>query len=140
VLPTVEPTVAPVVVAEAPKPKPTATKSKPAPLVKAGGGCAPAVSLPGNVVAIVNQYLSGCEAAALLWIIYHESGGNVHAVNKSSGAYGIPQALPGNKMATAGADWRDNAETQVIWMIGYVKNRYGGPTQAYVFWRANGYY
>lgn len=56
-----------------------------------------------------------------------ESGWRVHAGNKSSGAYGIPQALPGSKMAWAGDDWRDNATTQIKWMIHYIKGRYGNP-------------
>lgn len=111
------------------------------PSVSSGGGgsCAPSVSLPSKIVKIVHKHLSGCKAAALLWIIKHESGGNVHARNKSSGAYGIPQALPGSKMASAGSDWRDNPDTQIRWMISYT-NRYGGPVGAYHFWRAHGWY
>jgi len=54
-----------------------------------------------------------------------ESGWRVHAGNRTSGAYGIPQALPGSKMAWAGDDWRDNATTQVRWGIHYIKGRYG---------------
>lgn len=54
-----------------------------------------------------------------------ESGWRVHAENKSSGAYGIPQALPGKKMAKFGDDWRDNATTQVRWGLSYVNGRYG---------------
>jgi len=120
--------------------KPVAT-TKPSPSVSAGGGsgCAPKVTLPSNVVTIVHKYLSGCAAADLLWIIRQESGGNVHATNPSSGAYGIPQALPGSKMATAGANWRDNADTQIRWMISYVK-RYGGPIGAYRFWVMHHWY
>jgi len=59
-----------------------------------------------------------------------ESGWRVHARNKSSGAYGIPQALPGRKMAWAGDDWRDNATTQVRWGIHYVNVRYGSACSA----------
>jgi hypothetical protein len=59
-----------------------------------------------------------------------ESNWRVNAYNKSSGAYGIPQALPGNKMATAGADWMTNPETQINWGIDYIKNRYGTPCGA----------
>jgi hypothetical protein len=54
-----------------------------------------------------------------------ESRWRTHAGNRHSGAYGIPQALPGSKMAWAGADWRDNATTQVRWGIHYIKGRYG---------------
>lgn len=56
-----------------------------------------------------------------------ESRWRVHAENKSSGAYGIPQALPGKKMAVMGDDWRDNALTQVRWGLRYIKARYGNP-------------
>lgn len=57
-----------------------------------------------------------------------------------SGAYGIPQALPGHKMASAGADWRTNPATQIRWMIGYVNGRYGGSCPAYQYRISRGYY
>lgn len=60
-----------------------------------------------------------------------ESGWNVTAHNKSSGAYGIPQSLPGNKMATAGADWQTNAATQITWGLGYIASRHGTPCGAW---------
>ncbi|WP_438855809.1 aggregation-promoting factor C-terminal-like domain-containing protein [Agromyces sp. M3QZ16-3] len=60
-----------------------------------------------------------------------ESGWNVYAQNPSSGAYGIPQALPGDKMATAGADWATNAATQIKWGLGYIAGRYGTPCGAW---------
>lgn len=63
---------------------------------------------------------------AALYIIYHESGCRVDAENVRSGAYGIPQALPGSKMASAGDDWRTNPLTQLRWMNGYVNGRYDG--------------
>jgi hypothetical protein len=56
-----------------------------------------------------------------------ESRWRVHAGNRFSGAYGIPQALPGSKMAWAGDDWRDNATTQVRWGLHYIRGRYGNP-------------
>ena len=59
-----------------------------------------------------------------------ESNWRVNAYNKSSGAYGIPQSLPGNKMATAGADWLTNPETQINWGLGYIEGRYGTPCAA----------
>ena len=59
-----------------------------------------------------------------------ESGWRVHALNRRSGAYGIPQALPGSKMAAFGDDWRDNATTQVKWGIHYVNARYGSACRA----------
>jgi len=66
-----------------------------------------------------------------------ESNWNPHAENRSSGAYGIPQALPAEKMAAAGADWRDNAVTQVRWGLGYISSRYGTPCDAWAFWQSN---
>ena len=60
-----------------------------------------------------------------------ESGWNVYAQNPSSGAYGIPQALPGSKMGTAGADWQTNAATQIKWGLGYIAGRYGNPCGAW---------
>jgi hypothetical protein len=55
----------------------------------------------------------------------------VNAYNSSSGAYGIPQALPGAKMASMGADWKTNPETQIRWGVNYIKNRYQSPCGAF---------
>lgn len=63
-----------------------------------------------------------------------ESGWRYNALNKSSGAYGIPQSLPASKMASAGADWRTNYATQIKWGLSYIKSRYGNPTNAYSAW------
>lgn len=60
-----------------------------------------------------------------------ESGWRANALNSGSGAYGIPQALPGEKMASAGADWATNAETQVNWGLTYISSRYGSPCAAW---------
>ena len=65
----------------------------------------------------------------LLWM--RESGWNRFACNHSSGAYGIPQAVPGDKMAAAGPNWRTSARTQIIWGMGYIKSRYGDPWNAW---------
>jgi hypothetical protein len=73
-----------------------------------------------------------------LWA--HESGWNQFAENPSSGAYGIPQALPGSKMVSAGADWRTNPATQITWGLGYIRDRYGSPSAAWSFWQANNWY
>ncbi|WP_240666001.1 hypothetical protein [Agromyces sp. LHK192] len=70
----------------------------------------------------------------------HESGWNVYASNGSSGAYGIPQALPGSKMASAGADWQTNPATQITWGLGYVAGRYGTPCGAWDSFNAKGWY
>lgn len=68
-----------------------------------------------------------------------ESGWRVHAENPS-GAYGIPQALPGSKMSNAGPDWQDSAKTQILWGLAYVNDRYGSPCAANSYQLANGYY
>lgn len=78
--------------------------------------------------------------AALNELWQHESGWSYTAENPSSGAYGIPQSLPGNKMATEGADWRTNPETQIRWGLKYIKGRYGSPIAALNFWNANNWY
>lgn len=65
-----------------------------------------------------------------------ESGFNELARNASSGAYGIPQALPGSKMASAGSDWRTNAATQIQWGDGYIRDSYGSPSAALRAWQA----
>ena len=57
-----------------------------------------------------------------------------------SGAYGIPQALPGSKMATIASDWRTNPATQIIWGIEYMKKRYGSPCGAKGFKASHGWY
>lgn len=70
----------------------------------------------------------------------HESGWRVNATNRSSGAYGIPQALPGSKMASAGADWRTNPATQITWGLGYISARYGTPCGALGHFHSRGWY
>jgi hypothetical protein len=64
-----------------------------------------------------------------LW--FHESRWIHTSENKYSGAYGIPQALPANKMASAGDDWKTNPATQIHWGVTYIKSRYGTPCGAY---------
>lgn len=73
-----------------------------------------------------------------LWI--RESGWYTFAENPGSGAYGIPQALPGYKMASAGADWRTNPFTQVRWGVGYIDDAYGSPCGAWAHEEADGWY
>ncbi len=83
--------------------------------------------------------VSDADLEAALELIYHESGCRVDATNASSGAYGIPQALPGSKMASVGADWETNPVTQIRWMSQYV-NRYGGWQGAMAFWWEHHWY
>lgn len=69
-----------------------------------------------------------------------ESGWNPHAENRSSGAYGIPQALPGSKMASFGDDWEDSAATQVSWGLDYIEGRYNDPCGAWDHSESTGWY
>ncbi|MFI5937341.1 lytic transglycosylase domain-containing protein [Actinoplanes sp. NPDC051494] len=69
-----------------------------------------------------------------------ESGWNARAENRSSGAYGIPQALPGSKMGTVASDWKTNAATQIKWGLGYIKGRYKTPCGAWSYFQNNGHY
>jgi hypothetical protein len=73
-----------------------------------------------------------------LWT--RESNWNVHADNPHSSAYGIPQALPGSKMASAGPDWANNAVTQIKWGLGYIEDRYGSPCSAWGHSQSQGFY
>ena len=102
---------------------------------------APAPS-PGTAKAIAKQLLAqrgwgGDQYDCLVTLWNHESGWRVHAANPS-GAYGIPQALPGSKMASAGPDWQDNAETQIKWGLDYIASRYDTPCGAWSTWQAHG--
>lgn len=90
---------------------------------------------------IVADYgIGASEKAMWEYIINRESGFNHYATNASSGAYGLPQSLPGSKMASAGADWQTNPYTQLKWMYGYITSRYGSIAGAYNFWQANHWY
>jgi len=110
-------------------------------------GVAPAVGTPdpgtaqalaADMVAARGWDTSEYNCLYALWA--KESGWNVFAHNKSSGAYGIPQALPGNKMASAGADWATNPATQITWGLGYIAARYGTPCGAWAHSQRVGWY
>lgn len=73
-------------------------------------------------------------------IVNHESSWNYRAVNASSGAYGLFQALPGSKMSSVGSDWQTNPATQIKWGLNYMNSRYGSPCDAWSFWQANSWY
>jgi hypothetical protein len=100
---------------------------------------------PGTAQSIAYNMLSsvgwspGTYFSCLNNIYTRESGWRYNAEN-ASGAYGIPQALPGDKMATAGSDWMTNPATQIKWGLGYIQSRYGDPCSAWSFWQAHGYY
>lgn len=84
--------------------------------------------------------LTQSEIDGWAYIIERESGWNHTIANPSSGAYGLPQALPGNKMSSHGADWQTNPYTQLSWMYDYMVNRYGSIQGALNFWNANHWY
>ena len=69
-----------------------------------------------------------------------ESGWNYQAENASSGAYGIPQALPGSKMSEVADDWTTNPTTQITWGLGYISGRYGSPCSAWAHSESVGWY
>jgi hypothetical protein len=103
------------------------------------------VAVSGNPQTIAEALLgsfgfSTSQMSCLIPLWAGESGWRVNAENSSSGAYGIPQALPGAKMATAGADWRTNPATQIKWGLGYISERYGSPCGAWSFKQSHGWY
>lgn len=111
------------------------------PRILPGVGVAVAASVDGTKAdwmraAGISEDLWGCVDA----LVTRESGWRVNATNRSSGAYGIPQSLPGTKMASAGSDWQINPVTQLKWMTGYVNARYGGFCQANAFQLRNNWY
>lgn len=107
------------------------------------GGASPASSAPAfNPSGSKADWMraagiSDADFGYVDYIISHESGWNYHAVNRSSGAYGLPQSLPAGKLASAGADWRDNPVTQLRWANNYAVGRYGSWESAYHFWTVN---
>ncbi len=115
--------------------------------VTGGWGSAPAVGRPdpGSAQAfaleqVVSRGWEQSEFGCLVALWNKESGWNHVAMNRSSGAYGIPQALPGEKMASAGADWATNPETQIRWGLGYIEGRYGSPCSAWGHSQAKNWY
>ncbi|MFI9628626.1 lytic transglycosylase domain-containing protein [Streptomyces sp. NPDC052042] len=93
-----------------------------------------------QVQAIARQLVPADQFQCFSNIVSHESTWNYRASNPSSGAYGLVQALPGSKMASAGADWQTNPATQIKWGLSYMDGRYGSPCGAWSFWQANHWY
>ena len=83
---------------------------------------------------------TGSQWSALNKLWERESNWNHHAKNPSSGAYGIPQSLPGSKMASVGSDWRTNPKTQIAWGLNYIAGRYGSPLSAWAHSQRTGWY
>jgi hypothetical protein len=108
----------------------------------ANRGYEPGVTDPREMARQIlkNKFNYGADQYSCFnYIIMRESGWRVNAANPS-GAYGIPQAKPGSKMASVGSDWRTNPATQIIWGIGYMKDRYGSPCAAKGFKASHGWY
>lgn len=80
------------------------------------------------------------QAQCLVDLWQAESGWNVFAYNRASGAYGIPQALPAKRMAAAGRDWINSPSTQISWGLNYIGQRYGGPCNAWRVWQTRHWY
>jgi hypothetical protein len=127
-----------------PPPPPAPSPASPA---RSGGGGAPAAGTPdpGSAKAIAYAMVQARgwgegEYNCLVSLWQKESGWNTFASNPSSGAYGIPQSLPGTKMATAGADWATNPATQITWGLGYISGRYGTPCGAWGASQIKGWY
>jgi len=126
-----------------PKPEPVVAEAA---STSAGAWSPPFVTPdPGTAQAIAYDMVKARgwgddEFACLVALWNRESGWRVNAYNASSGAYGIPQSLPGSKMATAGADWETNPATQISWGLGYIGGRYGTPCGAWGHSEAYGWY
>lgn len=99
-----------------------------------------APAAPSGSARSIARAIFGSQFSCADALISKESGWRVNATNPSSGAYGLGQALPGSKMASAGADWRTSARTQLIWVKGYVDSRYGGACGAWNFWQNHHWY
>ena len=102
---------------------------------------APSGSAQQIAMGMLGSYgWSSGQFSCLVSLWNQESGWNVYATNPTSGAYGIPQALPGSKMASAGADWQTDAATQIRWGLSYIKSLYGSPCGAWAHEEADGWY
>ncbi|MFI5765602.1 MULTISPECIES: aggregation-promoting factor C-terminal-like domain-containing protein [unclassified Streptomyces] len=101
----------------------------------------PAQAAPMSAKAIAQQMIKDpAQFAAFNNIVSRESGWNHTATNSASGAYGLVQALPASKMASAGSDWKTNPATQIKWGLDYMNSRYGSPEGAWTFWQNHHWY
>lgn len=116
-----------------------AAAAKAAPLRRSAG------TPSGSPQQIARQMLArygwaGSQFSCLYPLWYHESGWDPSAENPGSGAYGIPQSLPGSQMASAGPDWQTNPATQIKWGLNYIQNRYGSPCSAWAHEQSSNWY
>ena len=106
----------------------------------AAGGAARSGYGPVDRVRLLASFGFSTSQFSCLQDLWNRESGWSYDAENPSGAYGIPQALPGSKMASAGADWQTNPRTQIIWGLGYIKDVYGTPCAAWNFELANNYY
>lgn len=127
----------------------TGTAATAAAAASASGAATAALAAAGtdaaSAQAVARSMLSSYgwgddQFSCLVSLWQKESNWNYLAQNASSGAYGIPQALPGSKMASAGADWQTNPATQISWGLGYISGRYGSPCGAWAHSQSVGWY
>ena len=113
-----------------------------------GGGGAPVLNFPqpdpGTAQSIGFNMLSSFGFSTSQWPcldnLWNRESGWIYDAENASGAYGIPQALPGDKMASAGADWATDPTTQIKWGLGYIQSTYGTPCGAWDHEEADGWY
>ncbi|MFG6476887.1 lytic transglycosylase domain-containing protein [Microbacterium sp. P06] len=125
--------------------EPRSTGSTPPPVAPIPTGDGTGDNSPAGAKATAHAMLAARgwgddQYSCLVSLWNKESGWNYQAMNRSSGAYGIPQALPGSKMSSAGADWQTNAATQIAWGLGYISSRYGDPCGAWGKSQSSGWY
>lgn len=115
--------------------------------ITGGWGMAPAAGRPDPGTAqayaleqLVERGWDYTQYSCLVVLWHKESGWNHRAQNPRSGAYGIPQSLPAERMASAGSDWATNPETQIRWGLGYIEGRYGTPCAAWGFFQQRNWY
>jgi hypothetical protein len=120
-----------------PKPKPVVRKAAPKPRTVAKTASVPSVAYARSYA---RSRIGSTQFSCLDALWQKESGWNPRAYNRSSGAYGIPQALPGSKMGSVASDWRYNPVTQVKWGLGYIAGRYGTACAAWSHSQQTGWY
>ncbi|MEV4415326.1 transglycosylase SLT domain-containing protein [Catellatospora sp. NPDC049609] len=134
-----------------PSPSPTRTARRAPASAKPTAKRTTTTSTPTSCKSYSGNQLTACkllpsfgfgysQMVPLVKLWQHESGWNHKAENSGSGAYGIPQALPGDKMAKFGDDWRTNPATQIKWGLDYIKNRYDTPAGAWNHFQDNNWY
>ncbi|MHC6219298.1 aggregation-promoting factor C-terminal-like domain-containing protein [Arthrobacter sp. MMS24-S77] len=143
--PSAAPTQAPAPAPAAVAPQAAAPAAPVAPPAPAAPAAPVAVDDPAGAQAYAASMLSSYgwgqgEMSSLITLWNKESDWRTTATNASSGAYGIVQSLPGEKMASEGADWQTNYQTQIRWGLNYIKERYGSPSAAWAFHLAHNWY